>query len=1009
MQGTPSVAEQVPYEAFFKLDTGTHNGDIDQLRVTPDGRTLISAGEFTIRVWDLATRRPLRMLLGQVADVSEQTHGNGLVGRFAISRDGRWVVVLKTWRHRQATAGDAGRVTEVQVFELATGNLQAAFTVPGLLFDLDFSVDGRFLAFAGNRCEGRTRRALVQVYHARDILNGGFASAPRPLTSLTLGRTARSDGLPAAVRFIPESATAGAPYRLVVALQPSSAPASRARSGLLAWCSFVAPARLRQDHMAETEVAIAPATLAASHEFCVVGGENDPRRRKRFGRFLCHDHRGTHVSSTLTESPPASIAFSRTGGRLLVGLAIDTAPTGGGAADGPPPVLLGAYNAGLPGSAADAVEVPDPPAPESGGGAPAVPGDQTVQVNAYDTGRGEFELFSTYYGHDGSVGAVAFLEDGSAVSSGGDNQAIHFWSAQHRVGELSAAIRGAGRTYFAPGINAQDRVLFGTVPRRLLPPNSAQRQQSFDLRTMTLKTTCPSEVDDADAESARWSIRALDAVRTIALHCNAGATDMDAPPDLTLFVGADDEWVVWTRSGYFDASANGARHVGYHVNRGPRREALFLPSDRFKAFYRPDIVRAVVEHGSESRARAAGVRIAPVDVARMLPPIVEAAPGGVVAHAKHVALTFTVEAPRADQPVTRIWILKNDRFVWAEAKPRARAKARYEVKLPIGPGRNVFSILAENGDAKSMPAVVEVIGPEALAAAGQAVEPPGRLYLLSVGVSDFAVAGTDASAGYKALPFAHRDAIAVYNAFAKSNRSPVLDRRTKLYNPAFEKVEATLLLNDEATKDAILDALGALCERINERGEAAGAGRDVLFVFLSGHGTRFKGEPELYFWNYDLQPSAERMAETGLSMTELGAIVTSAAAEVVLVIDACHAGMAGGNVVSGLDAEELARRIHAVNERGMYVLNAARGEEKARDNASAGLGVFTSALLGTLASPRFYAAAAAGGSGRALSMFGMMAGVTELVPYFSAIAQTPVQTPVCRMYGDLLPLNIFQS
>ena len=38
--------------------------------------------------------------------------------------------------------------------------------------------------------------------------------------------------------------------------------------------------------------------------------------------------------------------------------------------------------------------------------------------------------------------------------------------------------------------------------------------------------------------------------------------------------------------------------------------------------------------------------------------------------------------------------------------------------------------------------------------------------------------------------------------------------------------------------------------------------------------------------------------------------------------------MAGSNVMSGLDADELARRVHAINERGRYVLNAAQSEEK---------------------------------------------------------------------------------
>jgi WD40 repeat protein len=140
------MTPRIDYEAFFKLDTGTHTDDIRQIVVTPDGKTLVTAGECTIRVWDAATRRLIRMLLGQVGERSEDRFGNGNVRRFALSPDGLWIVALKDWRLPNPAAGDAGRVTQVEVFELATGNLQAGFRYPGLLLDLDFSPDGRFLA-----------------------------------------------------------------------------------------------------------------------------------------------------------------------------------------------------------------------------------------------------------------------------------------------------------------------------------------------------------------------------------------------------------------------------------------------------------------------------------------------------------------------------------------------------------------------------------------------------------------------------------------------------------------------------------------------------------------------------------------------------------------------------------------------------------------------------------------------------------------------------------------------
>ncbi|MCK7492381.1 MAG: hypothetical protein MZW92_12835 [Comamonadaceae bacterium] len=51
-------------------------------------------------------------------------------------------------------------------------------------------------------------------------------------------------------------------------------------------------------------------------------------------------------------------------------------------------------------------------------------------------------------------------------------------------------------------------------------------------------------------------------------------------------------------------------------------------------------------------------------------------------------------------------------------------------------------------------------------------------------------------------------------------------------------------------------------------------------------------------------------------------------AEVVLVIDACHSGH-GRQQHDARDwiPEELARRIQAIHERGLYVINAARSEE----------------------------------------------------------------------------------
>ncbi len=970
------------YEAFLQLDTGTHQGEIVQLAATRDGRRLVSAGETTIRVWNAETRALERLLLGQVSGATDDSAADAVALRFAISPDGRWVAAIKPWgrralaqrsvaqeaahdgRYDDGLAGDdAGRVTELQLFDLHTGNLQARLVHPGLLLDLDFTPDGRWLALAGNTRQGRVRCGSVALLAVRDWLKAGTRGRPALAASVEVGRALRESLTPVGLRCVP-GATASTSTTLVLAIGDP-----RARDGQLAWLRADTAGRLHVDRVVRTEVPINPPTLSVSATLAVVAA-GPLGGRRRLGQLLWQGHDGAAGGTVGTEAPPSSTAFSPSGTQLLAGLSVDQ------------------FN-----------------------GLDAAPGDHVVQVNAYAVlpGTAGLELRSSYYGHDGTVYAAAFLDDTTAASAGGDNHAIHLWRPEHRVATLQAAIRGVGQTLYAPGITRAEQVLFGTVPQRLLPPRHPPRQQSFDLRTMRLHTTSASSLRQCDFESRKWFIMDQSAQYVpLRYSPDAYGDALDLPPDLSLFVGADDEWVIWSRSGYYDASPKGAQRIGYRINRGPDQEALFVPSDRFKHFYRPDIIAAIVRHGSEDRARSRRLAIEAIDVAKILPPIIELVPGGVQVADGEVRLHFSVECPNPDEPVTRLWILRNDRFVWVETQPQRTPRAHYRVSLPLRPGPNLISLRAENAQARAVPVALELTGPvpdspDALAR----LDAPGRLFMLSVGVSDFAAAGTPEAGPFKPLRFAHRDAMAVFNAFARSVPAHTVHATVPLQNPAFEAVEATVLVNEAATKRAILAELDHLCARIRERHRAAGAERDVLFVFLSGHGVRYQGEPDLYFWNHDLQPQA--MEATGLSMLDLGDRITAVPAEVVLVVDACHSAMAGSNVMSGLDAEELARRVHAINERGMYVVNAARSEEEAREDPTAGLGVLTGAMLETVRSQRYLQPEAPGSERRTLAMAALIAGVQQLVPQITARAGVQAQTPVCRIYGDLLPLTIYKT
>ncbi|HMB23489.1 MAG: caspase family protein [Chloroflexota bacterium] len=1045
--------DSIQYEAFLKLETGSHTARIRQLLVTPDGKSLITAGEDkTIRLWDIKDKRQTSMLLGQVGEGED-----GKIQAIAISPDGKYLAAI-VW----LSAGShdhSERDSDIRVFELATGNLQSRFRYPGTLQDLDFSSDGAYLTMVGNP-KGPVRCGYVYLYESNKIMQG-FGKLPAPFKKHVNVLYDNDTLIPSYVRFIPQEKGKPADYRLVAAtwIHNKGIPGEAEYTGKLYWyeCSAKSMKEVAQCETAEftwhdtQEVSrIRPSSLVVSREFAITTAEN-----RDVKEFFCYNHRGQLVARVPSETVPAQPSFSNDGSQLIVGQRDDN--------------IL-------------------------------------VQIKVYNTLLGQFQLKSTYYGHDADTVAVALLQDGMAVSAGGDQNAIHFWSPDHMEGEQFAVIRGTGRVVHAVGVNEEEQIGVGNRDDLRLE-DKIILQRVFDLRTMTLKplalrdsatfqraqTTLgdqrlewkeqwgwvnlflndqqplsvypagwyhattygftpkgtivtgdsegkvrvavrrPDESYDTPqrylvghtakirdhAASSKWLVTGSrdQVIRLWHLEDVDQDVTTDLEPALNLFIGTDDEWVIWSKSGYYNASQRGDRRFGYHINRGADKEAIFFASDRFiKTFFRPDIIQAIVELGSEEKALAklSGNAITSplVDVSQILPPIIELAKNGITTTEADVKFTFTVES--LGKPVSRVWIVQNDQFVWESLKP----KSRYAVTLPLQSGQNRFKILAENENAKSPPLTLTLKGSETskgkpltgeVTARGakaaeaaraqsnvflgdQATKVPqnGILYLLAVGVSKLQNETED----FKSLRYAHVDASSIFNAFAKSKLSGPLDKKAPLKNKAFLSVEATILQNEEATKAAILEAIDNIAEKIRVRAQQGKAQRDVFFVFLSGHGVRRSDsyERELYFWNYDLDKSSTRA--TGLSFIEIGEKITSLPADIIIATDACHSGMAGSDVVRGLDPNELAKQMYAINERGMYVLNAARSEQFALEAKVLEHGVFTKSILETLEN-----------EGKEINMLNLIASVQTRVNYYTSGRQMSV----CRTYGDLLPLKVYEK
>ena len=1041
------MPKPIKYTTKLKLETGTHSSQINQLKATPDGKTLVTSGaDKTIRLWDVAAKKHTGMLLGQIG-----AGGEGGIQAFAVSHDSKYLVSL-AWMYPNEKQHQDERETDLRVYELATGNLQAGFRYPGTLQDLDFSLDGKYLALTGN--PNSLRNGLVLVYETKRVISG-FGRRPAPIASAILYE---NDLLPSYVRFIPEPQSGDGSYRLAAAAWEHWRPDAPEYTGRLSWFSFSASKKLTQTVEILLDEQIAPDSLAASRQFVVVTAAELSEEKNK--KFFCYDHNGRLVNAVDSESLPAHPAFSPDESQLIVGQRGDSA---------------------------------------------------LIQVKVYDVAFGQFPLKSTYFGHDSTVVGTALLPDGTAVSAGGDQNAVHFWSTKRMEGEALAEIKGVGRVLHAVGVSADEQIGFGTRDDLRLKNGNIVLQRVFDLRRMTLKSFPFQEATEFRRAQKSFGEQSLDfsdmfnwnlgllpdgilfplptgdwynvstygftekgavvigspdgkvrvaprsvegyyqlSDRVLVGHeaavldhascgrwlVTAGADQVmrlwfledveddngeHLHPALNLFVGADDEWVIWSKSGYYNASQDGDQRFGYHLNRGSQMEAVFFSSDRLsKTFYRPDIIQAIVEQGSEERALASlarqGVRTEKTNLIDALPPIVELLKGGFKLTKREVTFGFSIQNLSPKKPIRRVWVVQNERFAW-EAEKIAK---NYKVTIRLKPGKNVFKILAETDSAKSTPLCFELLGPDlpikkggqnqlaatspldglgtargaAEAARFQAnnllnAQENGTLYFLAVGVSKLQNETDD----FKSLTFADDDAESIYNAFARSTLKGTSKDKGSLKNNAFKSVEATILLNEKATKAAIFKAVDEICAKIKKRKKQADSQRDVLMVFLSGHGIRRADsrERELYFWCYDLLKTSTRA--TGLSFIELGEKITALPVDVILATDACHSGMAGSEMVRGVDPNELAKRLYSINERGLYILNAARSEEYAREHSAIGHGVFTKAILEALEYETDF------------SMMNIMASVQRRVLYYTG----GIQTPVFRMYGDLLPLTVYKK
>lgn len=383
-------------------------------------------------------------------------------------------------------------------------------------------------------------------------------------------------------------------------------------------------------------------------------------------------------------------------------------------------------------------------------------------------------------------------------------------------------------------------------------------------------------------------------------------------------------WILWTPSGYYDASAGGDDLVGWHINNGMDKAADFFPVSRFRAkCYRPDVIARMLETLNEDEA----VRLADKETGRRpgaietieesLPPVVNiiSPKDGAEISTKDVTVTYSIRIP-SGEPVKAIEIRVNGNPVKIEKDLNLFEKEiTRTARVSLPEKDSIITITAENSKkAQSEPASIKI---RWTGKADAKIDTRKKLYILSIGISNY-----EDKAFKKGVEYASKDAKDFVDAIYRQK------------GVFYRDIEVKQLPDEKAgTREDILRGLAWIQERSKPD--------DVAMIFISGHGDI---HPD---WGYYFIPQKIKNEDrfiSGVPSSDILKYVKSIYGTVFLFIDTCYSG-------GVMDIYGLVNVFRDAEKQGVVF---ASSTESQKSRQVQGNGAFTKALIEGLSGKAVY-------------------------------------------------------
>lgn len=387
-------------------------------------------------------------------------------------------------------------------------------------------------------------------------------------------------------------------------------------------------------------------------------------------------------------------------------------------------------------------------------------------------------------------------------------------------------------------------------------------------------------------------------------------------PFLKLFF-ADEEWVAWTPEGYYASSPGGEALMGWHLDNGPNQMGSFARASQFReSLYKPEAIKMLLRTGSMTRAlEATGDKKSETNVARILPPtVVITRPDGSDVTTDTEELTVMAVAKQVGlHPITSMQLLLDGRPFGGRAgikrfdSPQRDVRERFYVQLTPGQKHRI-QVRADSAVSYGLSRDVAVT-----------YKPKSNerqlpsLYVLSMGVKDYKDDDLD-------LHYADQDAKRLEAAFRKHGKG------------LFRKIETKLVINEDATQRGILKGLDWLRRQMGQG--------DVGVVYYSGHGDKDSSDV-FHLMPHDVE--TDLLSVTGIPDSQIKTMVGAINGRVLMLLDACNSGAAAFKSPSNL-SDDLIRDLVS-DDFGITVMSSSTGKELSQESSDAKGGYFTIAFV----------------------------------------------------------------